>query len=223
MVDRIEFSPLGGIDPRQLFAQRDARQALVNSLATEAPRISAPGPRPAPEAPPQVERPEREERPRDEAERQQNVAGPQPNTAAALGGAEEPGGAAQEENAPPAVATGPARFARDVFNIPVPGTDQARAEGAPLFGGGGFGPSGPANPLVRDITPLGETGRREGTDFGPRPLGRGGVPDTPPTLAAQTTGAPQAGRPEPPAPTPQNAVQGAGQTEPRGLVVDVLV
>ncbi|MBI3126828.1 MAG: hypothetical protein HYZ11_04405 [Candidatus Tectomicrobia bacterium] len=212
MVDRIEFSPLGGVDPRQLFAQREARQALLNSLVTEAPRIGASESRPAPEAPQRQERPEQDDArrtPRDEAAR----------NAANLPGAPQEGNAALGPNQNTGEPTGPADVALErslgpEVQLPVPGTGQA---GAPLFGGGGFGPAGPSSPLVRDIAPLGETGGGEDVP-GPRPLG-GAQPGAGPA-------APELRAPEPPLSGPGgpgSAADPQGGGEPRGSVVDVLV
>ncbi|OGL59011.1 MAG: hypothetical protein A3J27_11360 [Candidatus Tectomicrobia bacterium RIFCSPLOWO2_12_FULL_69_37] len=220
MVDRIEFSPLGGVDPRQLFAQRDARAALASSLATAAPQVTAPGPRPAPEAPQPAERaepePEEEERPQREENAQQAAPGAprvEQNTAPALGGARETGGG--PDQAPePADAALEARLGGDAFQISVPGTELARAQGAPLFGG--LGPAGPENPLARDIAPLGEGGRGEQSLPGPRPLGGGSTGD-PAALGPQGPGRAEPA-PAPPAPGTQPE-----QNEPRGSVVDVLV
>lgn len=221
MVDRIEFSPLGGVDPRQLFAQRDARAALLNSLAAAAPQVGAPAPgaRPAPEAPQPAERPEREEEqrpPREEAV-QQNLPGApgvEENPAPAVGGAEEAPGPA------PADLALEARLAGEAFQISVPGTDLARAQGAPLFGG--LTPGGPENPAGRDIAPLGEGGRREQNVPGPRPLG-GGPADVPAALGPQGPAAPGRAEPAAPAPAPQNAAPAQEGNEPRGSVVNVLV
>jgi len=51
MVDRVQFSPLGGINPQQLLAQREARLALVGTLGAGGAAANAPQPpEPAEEA-----------------------------------------------------------------------------------------------------------------------------------------------------------------------------
>ncbi|MEK6711517.1 MAG: hypothetical protein AABZ64_13150 [Nitrospinota bacterium] len=218
MVDRVEFSPLGGINPQQLFAQREARNALANSLATDLPQVNAPAPRPAPQAPRQAEQPEEEADLREEPQGQPPEGTEEPLPGLATGqsvGAEIPG----TSGGPPAEALGPdARAAREAFQISVLGTELSRAQGAPLFGG--LGPAGPENPLLRETAPLGEGGRREQVDFGPRPLGQGGG-----AADAAPPGPPGGGAPAPPVPG-QNENPAAGQgggNEPRGSVVNVLV